>query len=52
MCDFIALTRCCNLISFLHLIYFKGDVTTFATNFYRSRDLGHAPYGENYWRAR
>jgi len=24
---------------------------SFATNFYRSRDLGHAPLGENYWRA-
>jgi len=32
MCDFIALTRCCKLISFLYLIYTKVNVIYFGTN--------------------
>jgi len=56
MCDFIAITRCCKLISFLHLIFCcfitKFNKTYCMPYILRVTWLRNAPFPENFHHAR
>ena len=56
MCDFSALTRCCKLVSFLSFIFavlLANLIRPIICQIFEgSRELRHAPFRENFYRAR
>jgi len=56
MCDFVALTRCCKLVSFLCFIFavlLANLIKPIICQIFEgSRELRHAPFRENFYRAR